>query len=270
MRMMSVKGIRPFFSLRAAGPFHPRAFSTSAPILYSNSARIAVSYSSHLQKRSQRLHPTWKLDKQHAHFTAPRKPLNKLAVDGGEAIESSCQLTWQILGANPTEHYPKESKETWHHFYSHHRMLYKIWWHLPWIRSCQHRRWDSLLGLQLHQMTCRVIKLWHFRQFSSQTESNWHEAHWVPGVINRPERTSQAIKPSDTLHSSGSWHHLEFYALQFLWIHKPTCLPNRSQWPFWPIICKRKLDLQDFAKGRIWSEIVCWDWIAIVAPTTGS
>ena len=103
MRMMSVKGsIGPFFSLRAAGPFHPRAFSTSAPILYSNSARIAVSYSSHLQKRSYRLHPTWKLNKQHAHFTAPRKPLNKLAVDGGEAVESSCQLTWQILGANPT------------------------------------------------------------------------------------------------------------------------------------------------------------------------
>lgn len=38
-------------------------------------------------------------------------------------------------------------------------------------------------------------------------------------MINRPERTSQAIKPSDTLHSPGSWHHLEFYALQFLWIH---------------------------------------------------
>ena len=35
-------------------------------------------------------------------------------------------------------------------------------------------------------------------------------------MINRPERTSQAIKPSDTLHSSGSWHHLEFYALQFV------------------------------------------------------
>lgn len=39
-------------------------------------------------------------------------------------------------------------------------------------------------------------------------------------MINRPERTSQAIKPRDTLHSSGSWHHIEFYALQFLWIHK--------------------------------------------------
>lgn len=80
---------------------------------------------------------------------------------------------------------------------------------------------------------------------------NRHEAHGVPGVINRPERTSQAIKPSDTLHSSGSWHHIEFYALQFFVDTHTTCLPNRTAMTFLAYHLQEKVGSTRFAKGRI-------------------